>query len=646
MRTLPHILSTTTLALALGAVGCGGGDDGVRVMMDLERPASLFDAPFPSDDLIVDGVVDVSVFPNPEDKILLEQARDLLVGSSGFAMSGGVFFQMTGPIDPASLPALTDSTGDGSSVFLIGIDADAADFGRRYPVEVSFNPYDSVFTPHNMLAAIPLQGAPMLPGTRYAAVVTDAVTDELGDPIAAASDDDLAHLADVVMILDGLGVDTATIAGLTAFTTGDSTAEMFAVTEDALSRPLPELDAPLALVEVFDEFCVYATTLPMPNYQAGEPPFSTQGGTWQFDASGAPVFQGPMTSRLVVTIPRAAEPTDGYPLAVFVRTGGGGDRPLVDRGKRAEEGGEAIEAGDGPARYFARAGFAGMQVDGPLGGPRNVSGSDEQLLIFNIQNLGAMRDNIRQSAVELAVLAHVAEGMRLDVSDCPGADAADVGFDGDHMALMGHSMGATIGPLTMAAEPAYGALLLSGAGGSYIENIVYKRKPFAPEPVVGLLIGQGIELRTDDPVLSFAQWALEPSDPQVYDPMVTGRHVLMMQGIVDNYILPRIANTTTLSLGLDLAGEAADDTGDPRLEGQTPISPLLPLVGRDVIALPASGNGDDVTAVVTQHIEGPIEDGHEVVFQTDLPKAQYRCFLATWLTGMPVVPGSTESCPE
>ena len=32
------------------------------------------------------------------------------------------------------------------------------------------------------------------------------------------------------------------------------------------------------------------------------------------------------------------------------------------------------------------------------------------------------------------------------------------------------------------------------------------------------------------------------------------------------------------------------------------------------------------------------EDGHEVVFQTDGPKHQYQCFLASWLSGPPVVP--------
>jgi hypothetical protein len=34
-----------------------------------------------------------------------------------------------------------------------------------------------------------------------------------------------------------------------------------------------------------------------------------------------------------------------------------------------------------------------------------------------------------------------------------------------------------------------------------------------------------------------------------------------------------------------------------------------------------------VTAVVVQHPKNKIEDGHEVVFQTEAPKRQYRGFL-------------------
>src|SRR5690606_2111009 len=141
------------------------------------------------------------------------------------------------------------------------------------------------------------------------------------------------------------------------------------------------------------------------------------------------------------------------------------------------------------------------------------------------------------------------------------------------------------------------------------------------------------DLRAHDPVLSLAQWALESSDPQVYgnllvrEPPLGGapRHVLMMQGIVDNYLLPRIANATSLALGLDLAGPALDTADDPRLADQLALEPLLPLVGRTAVPLPAAANvtlagGGGATAVVTQHAEDGIEDGHEVMFQTDVPK--------------------------
>ena len=45
-----------------------------------------------------------------------------------------------------------------------------------------------------------------------------------------------------------------------------------------------------------------------------------------------------------------------------------------------------------------------------------------------------------------------------------------------------------------------------------------------------------------------------------------------------------------------------------------------------------------VTAIVAQHASDGIEDGHEIAFQTEGAKHQYRCFLASWLErGVPTV---------
>ena len=52
-----------TLAILFGA--CGTDDDRPFVYMDFTRADGLFAAPFPADDLLVDGRPDVSAFPNP-----------------------------------------------------------------------------------------------------------------------------------------------------------------------------------------------------------------------------------------------------------------------------------------------------------------------------------------------------------------------------------------------------------------------------------------------------------------------------------------------------------------------------------------------------------------------------------------------------
>ena len=164
------------------------------------------------------------------------------------------------------------------------------------------------------------------------------------------------------------------------------------------------------------------------------------------------------------------------------------------------------------------------------------------------------------------------------------------------------------------------------------------------------------KLSRHDPFLNLLQWAGEPADTPIYARRITGsdvvggpRHVLMFQGIVDRYILPPIANALTISLGLDLAGTALD-VGHPELGAFRSANDVLAYGGAKAITLPASGNrqaGDfAATTVVTQHAEDGVEDGHEVMFQRDEPKAQYRCFLSTFAAGdVPVVPAPNGTCP-
>jgi hypothetical protein len=426
------------------------------------------------------------------------------------------------------------------------------------------------------------------------------------------------------------GVDPRTLAALTVFHTWDPTAGL----RDAYTRALAlPTTAPrdLALVETFTDFCVYEGRMDVPDYQRGEPPYS-EGGAWDLEMAPRMV-----EARIVITVPRTA--TSPLPAAIFSRTGGGGDRPLVDRGVR-DAGGATLEPGTGPARELALAGWAGISVDGPHGGLRNPEMRDEQFLIFNVANPIAMRDNIRQSALELALEARVLDGLAID--DCDGRPISLA-----PRALMGHSMGATISPLAFAIEPAFEAMILSGAGGSWIENVVYKESPVEVRPFAEIILGVAgrYTLHEHDPALMLLQWAGEPADPPAYAALAGSaaerdRHVLMLQGIVDTYILPPIANATSLAFGLDLAGEPLD-AAEPRLASFAPLEPRLAFSGRSRVALPIRG----ATRVVVQHPEDGVEDGHEVVFQTEAPKAQYRCFLRTLAAGAPMVPGPSDVCP-
>jgi hypothetical protein len=691
-------------SLALVTMGCSSSSSHsttppptpaskTQVNMTFERAGKWLTAPFPSDDLRgADGLVDFSAFPNPEKLTIVSQLESLIAQAHGFSQNGGVFFSLTGTLDSSKLPTLDESVGAGSPVFLIGVDAKAPDLLVRYPVNISFATDGGPYGSSNLLSVVPLQGRPLRPGTTYAAVVLRSLGDAKGLPLGVSTSmsalaqgkspagmpaSAYAEYASALATLAKAHVAAADIAGISVFTTDMTLAEFQTVKNAILSLPVPKPTAAWvqdtqctdgsSTVCNFPTFCVYKTTIGMPDYQSGTPPYTSGGGAWALDAAGKPVVQQIQPSYVYATVPRTAMPKNGFPTSVFIRTGAGGNRPIVDRGMADsatyDAGGAAVTPGTGPALYFAREGFAGLQVDGPLGGLRNPMNWNEDFAIFNVGNLPALRDNVRESAVELVLFASIAQSLSFDASDCEGFSGGPVKFDLTHGDLMGHSMGSTISPLAFSFQPTYKTLILSGAGASWMANLLYKELPVPVLPLVDLLLEYSPmkrELTMGDPMLSMIQWALDPADPLNYtdfilnEPMDGGppRDVLMEQGIVDHYILPPIANGTSLSLGLDLGGKELDDTVSA-LSQFTPLGELLRFSGRKVIALPAQGNwvaqgGTKATALVIQHPSDGIEDGHEIVFQTDPPKHEYECFLASSLTGVPTVPngGDPDSgCP-
>ena len=660
--------------LLIGACGSGAPHaiGGVQGRMDFSRRASFWTAPLPSEDLRTDGVVRLPGYPNPDGVDLVKRALALLErDAAGFGTSSGVFLPFTGNLPQPLLPTVAQSTAADAKIFLLSIDNDAPDALTKRPVLVSFAPDGGPFGAANLLSLLPVQGVPLAPGHAYAAVVRRSLESEAGRRLGVSlnlalllagqkppylSDGAFAVYQRAIGALQQASVPLDDVAGLAAFTTQDPTAQLSLVRDDGLSRAPPLPVTPLKLLETWPAYCVFASTVKLPVWQAGTPPYGDSGGGWTFDPLGLPLFQRFEEANLIVTLPRAAMPAAGWPAVLYVRAGGNGVKPVVDRGP-SPGAGQPDAPGEGPAMHFAEVGFAAVEVDGPLGGLRNTTHGDEQYLVFNFLNPEALRDNIRQSAVELSLLARALDRITVTATEaaaCPGTSSGAQKLDLGHLAIWGHSTGATIAPLAAAIEPRIGAALLSGSGGSYLENVLWKKEPLDVKPLAELILGytaKGLSLTGSDPVLALIQWAAEPADPQVYarslarqPPAGTApRHLLQFQGIVDHYILPPLVQAVSIPLGVDLAGPALD-VGSAELTGLgfAPLEQVLALGGRGRIALPARGNrnGGALTAVIVQEPQDGLEDGHEVVFQTEAPKHQYRCFLKSWLAGVPRVPAA------
>jgi hypothetical protein len=654
----PALLSVSVAVLA----SCGEPASGPVVAMRFDDPA-VFAAPFPSEHLRrEDGTLDLSGLPRGNRVQIVDQIHQALAAASGFGTTSAIHLALEVPVDPSSLATGIVEEG---VVELIDVAR-----GERAPIRLFFVEDGGPFGAENVLTALPVQGMPLRGGALYALVVRRglrAADGRLfdrapalealarGQAPAGLEGEALAAYREAFEALGARALDPGSVVAMTAFRTQDPTASLRRAVETTTATLAPE--APFEPAEVFDDYCVYRTTVRMPVYQEGEPPYLVTGGAWVWSADGTLALQREEQANLWVTLPRRPMPEAGFPLTVLVRTGAGGDRPLVDRGPRAIRHGPPIAPGTGPALDFARVGWAGLQVDGPHGGLRNVTRSDEQFLVFNIQNPTALRDNLRQSALELVLLARALDDLVIDASACPGLEEPEARFDVGHVALMGHSMGASIAPLAAAFEPRYRALILSGAGASWLENVLYKESPLATRPIAETLLGYTRirrTLREDDPVLSLLQWAGEEADAAVYAPLLLrdapagqARHILMFQGIVDTYIPPQVANALTLALGVDLAGEALDVTSEA-LRDAPSVLEVLPLRGRSDLPYPVVENlavaGERVTAVVAQHLDDGIEDGHEAMWQTEPPRAQFRCFLDTMMDDRPVVPGPTGPC--
>lgn len=632
--------------------------DGVRARF---APGSedYFDIPFPSDlHRRPDGTLDFTGWPKLMDngvlKLWLPAAEELV---HGWGVTSGVTLWLSGALDPASLPsdagdAVWTDGAPAPAVFLMDVDPASAEQGRTWPLELSWREAVSVTGPAFRLTALPPFGLTRRPLTRYALVVTTAITAKDGAPLVPAaaltallSDTpvvdhwgrsvDAAPYKETATILADRGLPAADIASMTVFTTGDPAARLLKLAAWGDTLPTPEVQAPgLKLGEVFDDYVVLTGRHSAPFYQAGTRPFAEEGGQIVFGDDGNPVVTEQQWVRFNVCIPRAPMPAGGWPMMLYMHGSGGEWRQVIDRGKAPNP-----PPGSGPALVAAQHGTAAMGFDFPLHGDRSDPPDTTGLYLYNLLgNPRATVDNFIVSAVELTLRTRLITELAIDPAIAPeyldagGAPDGLIRFDAGAITAMGQSMGSTIGVPFGTIDKNVAAMILSGSGGVLIEIATTAVEPLPLKGPLEILLGYTDEhVDRFDPMLNLLQHYWDLVDPVVHarfliaepHPGIPPKHVYQPSGLQDGYFSTNSRAALSLALGLD----ALAPTLEPELDD------LLTLTGGQVLDGPISGNLNGTTGVVTQFAPDFAGGGHYVLFQLDDAKAHYGCFLRSVAAG-------------
>ena len=618
-----------------------------------EDANDFWSLPFPSDlRKESDGSFDFEKWPGDWNNELvsmwLTAANERL--HDGWGVNTGVFFQFTGDIDTDTLnQSVDDALEKTAPVLLMDITPDSPEYGRLFPLEVQFDLPQDVYTPDNLLAVLPPFGFVKRPNTTYAAIITDQVKNKEGESLGrsrtfhdALTDHDDApealhnQLAPLKQAADDHGLDINTIVGASVFTTMDPSATFKKLSAWTESLPMPNQSEPWTVTEEYESYQVLTARYDVPVVQEGNRPYTNLGeGKIIYGEDGNPVIKETQAVRLALTIPKIAQPADGFPLTIFMHGSGGNWRQAIDRSPLPEVPNDErpeYEPGKGPAEWLARRGVASVGFDFPLHGDRNNPPDTSGLVLYNIfGNVDATIDNFTLAVTELSLLSRFMLDTTVEASLADTLNAGDasdglIRFDPERLTAMGQSMGSTLGLPFATIDKRLKGLVLSGSGGILAEIAVSATEPFAfrsmLESIVELTDGQ--ELHNAHPLLHAMQhlWDL-------LDPVAKARHVIaephegiepkdvfMPAGIIDGYFSPIAQTALAVALEVPLVGE----------EVEPHMAAMLKLRGHQTENYPLSANINGKTGFVVQY---PSEhtQGHYVLFNQENGLHQYTCFI-------------------
>jgi hypothetical protein len=415
-------------------------------------------------------------------------------------------------------------------------------------------------------------------------------------------------------------------------------------------------DLAIDATEDHPELCVLRGNVTLPQFQTGERPFSTE-GKFTFDADGTPIEQRTEDAPVVIVIPRAEMPEDGYPLILNVHGSCGYSiamvRPVDDTCTPAE----AI----GPAFPHALKGMATAGMAMPLN-PERYPGATETEYV-NVNNFAALRDTFRQGTVEARIFLEALTELQIDpeiLAECAGASlpngATSFKFDPSKLAIMGQSMGGMYTNLVGATEPKLRVAVPTGAGGYWPYFILETQLQDGQfKTLLPLLLGTQAKITHLHPVLAIAAGALEAADPFISMPHLArrpleghpARPIYEPAGEGDSYFPTSIYDAAALAYGHPQAGNEVW----PEMQDALALADLDGELEFPITDNRTSENGDKYTGAIMQFVADGDYDPHAIYSQRDDVKRQYSCFLDSFFktgtaTIVPLSDDWTAACPE
>jgi predicted esterase len=214
---------------------------------------------------------------------------------------------------------------------------------------------------------------------------------------------------------------------------------------------------------------------PSPIFQQGDLPYDyvEDGGNFVVE-NGVPVVQDEFDVRFSLTIPPSTVPmpAEGYPIVLYAHGTGGDYRSYARNGVGA---------------MLAEQGIAVMGVDQIHHGERLPGGGDPSIPVFNVLNPLSLRDNARQSALDVVQQARLIDALAVPITVT--GRVAPVTFDTSKIYFYGHSQGGVNGPLFLAIDDQAQGGVLSGAGAVFVIAVVDKTEPINIADILTLALG-------------------------------------------------------------------------------------------------------------------------------------------------------------